>query len=188
MAIRPTVVATGHAGNSFLLSNISLPLVTKRLLISVFTIATNQTNQDKNNTYAIQNVRTGTNLRPYKAGIENGNRIILYKHVKWKCMTWQFIQVDQESYQLKNEYTSITFQPSSKPESGVTLTQQALKTDNLQYWEFIKQSDETYMIRLKGTSLYITISANKSNSSIILMPVQNSSSQKWRLIKQNPLI
>ncbi|WP_433775359.1 RICIN domain-containing protein [Bacillus wiedmannii] len=155
-------------------------------IASVFTNAKSQNNQETNNTYAIQNVKTGKNLRAYKAGVEDGNTIILYKHAKWKCMTWQFIQVDSESYQLKNMYTSKTFQPSSMPEPGVTLWQQALKEDNLQYWEFIKQPDETYLVRLKGTSMYVTISSDKSNSSIILMPLQNSNSQQWKFIKQNP--
>lgn len=137
-------------------------------------------------TYAVQNVKTGKNLRPYNAGIDDGNKIVLYNHHEWKCMTWQFIQVEGETYQLKNLYTSKTLQPSSKPESGVTLWQQPLKNNSLQYWEFIKQPDETYLIRLKNTNFYVTISSDKANSPIILMPKQNSSSQQWKLVKQNP--
>ncbi len=38
-------------------------------------------------TYAVQNVKTGKNLRPYNAGIDNGNKIVLYNHHEWKCMT-----------------------------------------------------------------------------------------------------
>ncbi|HEY6915649.1 MAG TPA: hypothetical protein VI413_13320, partial [Paludibacter sp.] len=38
-------------------------------------------------TYAIQNTVTGKNLRPYEAGNQNGNRIVSYNHVEWKCMT-----------------------------------------------------------------------------------------------------
>jgi hypothetical protein len=78
-------------------------------------------------------------------------------------MTWQFINVEGETYQLKNLYTSKTLQPSSKPELGVILCQQPLKKDSLQYWEFIKQPDETYLIRLKDTNLYVTISSDKTN-------------------------
>ncbi len=137
-------------------------------------------------TYAIQNVQTGKNLRPYNAGVADGNKIVLYNHAEWKCMTWQFIQVDRETYQLKNLYTSKTFQPSSKLEPGVALWQQPLKEDNLQYWEFIKQLDKTYLIRLDGTDLYVTISSDKTNSPIILMPRQNSIGQQWKLVKQNP--
>lgn len=137
-------------------------------------------------TYAIQNVQTGKNLRPFNAGVDDGTQIVLYKHAKWKCMTWQFIQVEGETYQLKNLYTSKTFQPSSKPESGVTLCQQPLKNDSLQYWDFIKQPDGTYLIRLKDTNLYVTISSDKTNSPIILMPKQNSTTQQWKLVKQNP--
>ncbi len=139
-----------------------------------------------NHNYAIQNVKTGKNLRPYNAGVEDGNKIVLYNHAEWKCMTWQFIQVEGETYQLKNLYTSKTLQPSSMPESGVALWQQPLGSDILQYWEFIEQPDNKYLIRLKDTDLYITISSDKTNSSIILMPKQNSSNQQWKLVEQNP--
>lgn len=140
----------------------------------------------KNGTYAIQNVQTGKNLRPYKASVDDGNKIVLYNHHKWKCMTWQFIDEEGESYQLKNLYTSKTFQPSTKPEVGVTLGQQPLKEDGSQYWEFIKQPDNSYLIKSKGTDLYVTISSDKTNSSITLMPKQNSTGQQWKLVKQNP--
>lgn len=103
-----------------------------------------------------------------------------------KCMTWQFIQGEEDTYQLKNLYTSKTFQPSSKPEAGVTLWQQPLKEDSPQNWEFIKQTDNTYLIRLKATDLYVTISSDETNSSIILMPKQNSSGQQWKMVEQNP--
>lgn len=61
-------------------------------------------------TYAIQNTVTNKNLRPYDAGNQNGNRIVLYNHVEWKCMTWQFIKLADNTYQLKNLFTSKTFQ------------------------------------------------------------------------------
>ncbi len=44
-----------------------------------------------------------------------------------------------------------TFQPSSTPKPGVALFQQPIKANSLQYWEFLKQPDEIYLIRLKGT-------------------------------------
>jgi hypothetical protein len=139
------------------------------------------------NTYAIQNVKTGKNIRVYNAGINDETKIILYTHHNWECMTWQFIQLEGDAYLLKNLYTQKTFQPSSSPMAGIDLWQQILGGDNLQYWEFIKQSDETYLIRLKGTELYITISSDKNNSSIILLPIQNSAEQQWRLIEQHPI-
>lgn len=101
-------------------------------------------------------------------------------------MTWQFMQVEGEIYQLRNLYTSKTFQPSARPESGIALQQQPLKKVSLQYWEFIKQPEETYLIRLKGTDLYITVSSDKTNSPIVLMSRQNSNSQVWKLVEQDP--
>lgn len=144
--------------------------------------------QTINGTYAIQNVQTGKNLRPYAAGKGDGNPLVLYNHHKWKCMTWEFIHMEGETYQLKNLYTAKTFQPSSKTEEGVSLWQQPIKEENQQYWEFIEQADNTYLIRLKGTDLYVTASSDKTNSNIILMPKQNSVAQQWKLIKQKPWI
>ncbi|MDR2719744.1 MAG: RICIN domain-containing protein [Nitrososphaerota archaeon] len=139
------------------------------------------------NTYAIINVKTGKAIRVHNAGIEDERKIILYKHHNWECMTWQFIQLEDDTFLLKNLYTDKTFQPPSSPEPGIHLWQQPLGGDNFQYWEFIKQPDETYLIRLKGTELYITISLDENNSPIILIPMQNSTEQQWRLIEQHPL-
>lgn len=101
-------------------------------------------------------------------------------------MTWQFIEEEGESYQLKNLFTLKTFQPSTKPEVGFTLGQQPLKEDGSQYWEFIKQPDNSYLIKSKDTDLYVTISSDKTNSSITLMPKQNLTGQQWKLVEQNP--
>ena len=143
--------------------------------------------QNTSNVYAIQNVQTGKDIRVYNAGIDDGQKIILYQHHNWECMTWQFIQLEKDTYLLKNLYTQKTFQPSASPEPGVTLWQQTLGGDSLQYWEFIKQPDETYQIRLKGTELYITVSSDQNDSAIILMPKQNSPAQQWKLIEQHPV-
>ena len=61
--------------------------------------------------FAIQNVQTGKNIRPYNSGTSNGNRIILYDHNEWKCLTYEFIHVEGDFYQLKNLYTQKTFEP-----------------------------------------------------------------------------
>lgn len=39
------------------------------------------------NTFAIQNVATGMNIRPYNAGIADEIKIIQFKHHNWECMT-----------------------------------------------------------------------------------------------------
>lgn len=141
---------------------------------------------DFTKTYAIQNIKTSKNLRPFEAKKDDGNRIILYNHHWWKCMTWEFIKVNENSFILKNFYTKKTFQSSSIPENGVILYQQEINNNDLQVWEFIKQDDNTYSIKLKDNELYITISSEKTNSEIILMPYLDTDEQKWKLVEQKP--
>jgi len=138
------------------------------------------------NTYAIQNIKTGKDIRVHNAGIEDERRITLYTHHNWECITWQFIEVEDNTFLLKNLYSQKSFQPSKAPQEGVTLWQQPLG-GSLQFWEFIKQSDEAYLIRLKGTELYVTISAEENHSDIILMPLKNLTDQQWKLIPQQPI-
>jgi hypothetical protein len=138
------------------------------------------------NTYAIQNVKTGKDIRVYNANYSDETKIILYSHNNWECMTWELIQMKDSTYLLKNLYTQKTFQPSSTPDSGVSLWQQPLGGNEFQYWEFLKQPDESYRIRLNDSDLYITITSDENNSEIVLMPKQESNNQLWRLVRQNP--
>ncbi len=140
------------------------------------------------NTYAIQNVGTGKDIRVYNVGVENETEIILYSHNEWECLTWQFIQLEENVFLLKNLYTQKSFEPSTVPVAGVNLWQQTLGGSPLQYWEFIKQSDETYLIRLKDTELYLTVTSDENDSDIVLMPKQDSDKQLWRLVRQNPIV
>lgn len=147
--------------------------------------------QIENEKYAIQNVSSGKNLRPYKALSTNGNKIVLYNHVEWKCMTWEFINTGDNTFQLKNLFTLKTFQPSAENiQSGIVLEQNNLKKDDkMQLWEFIEITKGIYNIRLKGSQFYITQSDLKSenNTPIVLNKIMiNSANQKWKLIKQNP--
>ena len=157
-------------------------LILASFLISVFAIA-----QPINGTYAIQNTVTGKNLRPFDAGNQNGNRIVLYNHVQWKCMTWNFISTSDNTYQLKNLFTSKTFQPKENPAKvGTTLEQTPLSTSASQQWEFIKTPNKSFYIRLKGSELYITASSSETNSNIVLQAKQDKALQLWRLVEQNP--
>jgi hypothetical protein len=140
------------------------------------------------NTYAIQNVQTDKIIRVNDANIKDGAKTVLFSHYNWGCTTWQFIQLEGDTYLLKNMYTLKSFEPVSFPEPGVELWQQPLGGSRLQYWEFIKQPDETCLIRLKDTELYITVSATEDGSPIILMPRNDTGAQQWRLVKQNPVI
>ena len=145
------------------------------------------TSQTISGTYAIQNTVTNKNLRPYDAGNQNGNRIVLYNHVEWKCMTWEFVHLKDNVYQLKNLFTSKTFQSKDTPaKQGSTLEQQPLANTAVQQWEFIKGANNNYLIRLKGTELYITASSSQTNSDIVLQPEQKNALQQWRLVAQNP--
>lgn len=146
-------------------------------------------NQKRNyaNTYAIQNVDTGKDIRVYNVGVKDETEIILYTHNEWECLTWEFIELEDSTYLLKNLCTQKTFQPSSSPEQGVGLWQKSLGGSRLQYWEFIKQSNNTCLIRLKDTELYLTAISEEDNSPIVLMPKQDSDKQLWKLIKQNPI-
>ena len=136
--------------------------------------------------YAIQNIQTGKNLRPYDANSADGTKIVLYNHVEWKCMTWEFTSLKESTYQLKNLFTGKTFQPSGKTVDGVNLVQQPLKKDSLQYWVFEKYANNAYHIKLKGTQLYITLSSEKTNSEIVLKPKDDKLLQSWKLVAQDP--
>lgn len=140
------------------------------------------------NTYAIQNVESSKDIRVHNAEYTDGARIILYDHHNWECITWQLVEIENNIFLLKNLYTQKSFQPSSAPVAGVTLWQQTLGGSRLQYWEFLKQSDGSFLIRLKDTELYLTVTSNENNSDIVLMPLQGSAKQNWRLIRQNPII
>jgi len=140
------------------------------------------------NTFAIQNVQTGKDIRVHNADYHDNAKTILYPHKNWECITWEMIQLPDSSYLLKNLYTQKTFEPVSSPTQGVTLWQKSLGGSKYQYWEFIKQPNDNYLIRLKGTDLYVTISSDKDDTEIILMPLQNSNTQLWRLVRQNPWI
>lgn len=140
------------------------------------------------NTYAILNVQAGKAIRVHNANYHDNAKTILYPHHNWECITWEMIQLQDSTYLLKNLYTQKTFEPVSSPTQGVSLWQKPLGGSKYQYWEFIKQADETYLIRLKGTDLYITITSDKDDSEIILMPKQNTNTQLWRLVRQNPWI
>ncbi|QUS40062.1 hypothetical protein RPMA_15410 [Tardiphaga alba] len=155
-------------------------------ILALLALLTGASAQEVGTTYAIQNVLTAKNIRPFEAKKDDGNNIILYDHWSWKCMTWQFDQVQGNTYQLRNVYTSKTLEPSGTPGAMTALWQQPLGSSKTQYWDFISDGGETYLIRLKDTQLYVTISSEKTNSPIVLKPLQNSTAQKWRLIRQNP--
>lgn len=157
----------------------------KSLIFSILCCINSTLAQD-NETFAIQNIKTNKCLRPLNANKSNENKIILYNHHNWKCITWEFTAIEENTYLLKNLYTEKTFEPSLNLVNGASLWQQEINNSKLQIWEFIKQKDDSFVIKLKDNELYITISSEKTNSEVILMEYSGLDEQKWKLIKQRP--
>lgn len=138
-----------------------------------------------NQTFAIQNIGSGKNLRPFGAGRQDGNRVILYDHHSWKCLTWTFLQAGEGRYRLTNYYTGKALDVSSVPKDGVPLVQHEKVPDSLT-WDFVALPGDAYAIRLTGTELYITAASTETNTPITLSPFIDMDSQKWQLIPQKP--
>ena len=154
------------------------------LLVSVGATA-----QEIKGTYAIKNVQTGMLLRVKDAHSENGTPLVAYYPEEWKCMTWDFKHLDGDTYMLQNLLTNKTFQPKSSAVAGVALEEQPFDTGSaIQQFEFEPVGKDTYMIKLKGTDLYITPSDKKSkvNSQIVLAPKTNTKDQYWSIYQQSP--
>ncbi|MEZ0538960.1 RICIN domain-containing protein [Fibrella arboris] len=171
----------------------------KHLLVGLWLIYAllNQTvlfAQSLKGTYAIKNVQTGMLLRVEDANRKDGTPLVLYNPVNWKCMTWDFqptsVGDGNGSYKLKNLFTRKTLQPvEADPKAGVALEQRPLSTTAPnQEWEFISVAANTYLIRLKGSQLYITPANEKgsTNSRVILMGKQTGQLQHWTIYEQHP--
>ncbi|HVF96527.1 MAG TPA: RICIN domain-containing protein [Flavisolibacter sp.] len=139
-------------------------------------------------TYAIKNVETGLLLRIKDANKANGTPLVLYTQMEWKCMTWDFRQVEGETYQLKNLFTGKTFQPADSLASGVGLEEQPLLANaDAQQYEFIPVEKSVYFIRLKNTGLYLTPSEKSNvNSAVVLAEKTGAKNQYWTLYEQHP--
>lgn len=53
---------------------------------------------------------------------------------------------------------------------------------SFQYRKFTEQPNNMYLIRIKGTELYLTATSDEDNSPVVLMPKKASDKQLWRLI------
>jgi len=140
-------------------------------------------------TYAIKNEQTGMLLRVKDAQSANGTPLVAYYPENWKCMTWDFQYVEGNTYKLKNLFTSKTFQPVTEANAGVALEEQPLNADNIaQQYDFEPIDKDTFLIKLKGTDLYLTPSDKKGsvNSKIILAKKTNTKDQHWYIYRQSP--
>ena|SRR6218665_874124 len=136
-------------------------------------------------TFAVQNISSGKNLRPFQAGREDGNRIILYDHHSWKCLTWSFKQVGPNRYQLANYYTGKFLDSELAPSDGLSLVQHETISDSLA-WDFEAQPGGSYAIRMADTDLYITATSAGTNTPIMLSSFAGTDNQRWRLVPQRP--
>ncbi len=157
------------------------------LALIIFTVSTAAA-QTIQGTFAIKNVQTGMLLRPLEASNKNATPIVSYQPTNWKCMTWDFKKAGDQTYYLQNLLTGKTFQPASKtPADGTALEQQPIEEGPAQQWEFIAAKNNAFMIRLKGTELYITPSEEGSiNSKILLEKKKAGESQLWTIYEQHP--
>ncbi|MES2425371.1 MAG: RICIN domain-containing protein [Bacteroidota bacterium] len=156
------------------------------ILISCFAWASAQ---DIKGNYAIKNVKTGMLLRVKDAHSKNGTPLVAYYPENWKCMTWDFKKTDANTYQLRNLLTNKTFQPVAAANTDVAFDEQPLvPNDAKQQYEFIPVKKDTYLIKLKGTDLYITPADPKGevNSAIVLAAKKGTPDQQWFIYEQAP--
>lgn len=142
--------------------------------------------------FAIKNVETGIVLRIKDANTANGTPIVAYSPVNWKCVTWNFKQVEGQTYTLTNLFSGKTLQPQNIAlNDGVALEEQPFNAGvKNQLYEFIPVEKSQYLIRLKNSDLYITPSNDKGdiNANIILAKKNNNKLQYWALQEQKPTI
>jgi hypothetical protein len=160
------------------------------IILSFFFCSLVAKSQHIKGTYAIKNVSTGMLLRVMDANKKNETPIVAYSPTNWKCMTWDFNQVEGNTYLLRNLFTNKTFEPQrGEISEGVSLEQQPLDNGKTkQQWEFIAGENNTYMIRLKGSDLYLTPSdkGGTINSKVILGKKRSDKSQYWTIYEQHP--
>jgi hypothetical protein len=145
--------------------------------------------QDIQGNYAIKNVKNGMLLRIKDANSKNGTPIVSYYPENWKCMTWNLVKADENTYQLQNLFSEKTFQPVTVAAADVALEEQPLvPNDSKQQYEFIPVKKDTYLIKLKGTELYLTPADVKGsvNSAVILATKRDTPEQKWFIYVQVP--
>lgn len=164
----------------------------KSLLITLIVfgfVCLNVVSQDIKGNYAIKNVKTGMLLRVKDASSKNGTPLVAYYPQNWKCMTWDFKSTGANTYQLENLLTHKTFQPKSSAASDIAFEEQPLVAGNVnQEYEFIPVKKDIFLIKVKGSELYITPSnvEGEVNSAIIMAEKRNSPEQQWTIYKQSP--
>lgn len=167
-----------------------LSLITAFVTVCLFIETNHLTAQQIKGTYAIKNVETEMLLRPKDASKDENAPIVMYSPINWKCLTWEFIHVQENTYLLKNLFSSKTFHPeNNKPDNLSSLKQISLqKGNNFQQWEFITVDKNVYRIKLKNTELYITPANNSGNinTEVTLQKKTEGNLQLWTIYEQHP--
>jgi hypothetical protein len=145
--------------------------------------------QDIKGNYAIKNVKTGMLLRIKDANKKDGTPIVAYYPENWKCMTWNFKKTDENTYQLQNLFSNKTLQPVANAAADVAFEERPLlPNDTKQQYEFIAVKKDTYLIKQKGTDLYLTPADIKGsvNTAIVLAAKRGTTDQHWFIYEQAP--
>lgn len=139
--------------------------------------------------YAIKNVETGMLLRVKDASNKNGTPLVAYTPQNWKCMTWNFVSVEGNTYQLKNLFTGKTFQPKGGNTEETALEEQPISIGSTnQQFDFEPAGKNIYWIKLKGTLLYLTSGDKKGTIDlpVILSKKSGNKEQQWTIYEQAP--
>lgn len=160
------------------------------LIVLSFSLAAIINSQSIKGNYAIKNVKTGKLLRPQDAGKEDMTPIVLYSPTNWKCLTWEFLPVGNETYHLKNLFSSKTFYGELNKNTGISELKQIPieKNDIDQLWIFEQAGNGAYRIRVKNSQLYVTPAdtAGRINTPVVLKPIIYSDLQLWTIYEQDP--
>lgn len=167
--------------------NIKILLTTLALALSLATVKAEE--PQSNAAFHIANVASGKVLRPYDARNQDGNPIVLYSLVPWKCVTWKFVPSGND-YQLQNLFTSKTLVASAATEGKtrfVVQTSWGKEASERPSWSFVKLSDGTYKIVDAKTGLALTaVPDEKFGTRVALQEWKEQSEQKWKLQKVAP--
>jgi hypothetical protein len=137
--------------------------------------------------YQIRNVKYSDLLRPEDANSANGTRIVLYPAQPWKCMTWKLLPAGADTFQLRNHFTSKTFDGSSTNEVSPVVQVPFVKDAAARpAWRFTKLPDGTYQIADTKTGRVLTAEKERGSAKIALEPWHEQPAQKWELIEIDP--
>ena len=151
--------------------------------------ATNTNSTPAPKSCQIRNVKYAGLLRPEDANSANGTRIVLYPAQPWKCMTWKLIPAGDDAFQLRNHFTSKTFDAMGTNQVSPVVQVPFVKDARAwPVWKFIKLADGTCEISDIKTGRVLTAKKDEDGGSpkITLETWREQPEQKWELIETDP--